>query len=166
MDNRNQKLYNALIEYLEPRFNKIETDVSTLKKDVSSLKLDVLNINKYISQENEVKEIKSNKMFEDFLEKKNIKFKKMDWRFVYNIHGLLITDLDGCYLLNSKVLINNRQDLNVQNFKKRGINEDTLTQIININKTINTEFNLPQRIIIIESKSFFDKYQIDKKPIS
>ena len=168
MDNRNQKLYNALIEYLEPRFNKIETDVSELKKDVSELKkdvsllkLEVLNINKYISQENEVKEIKANKMFEDFLEKKNIKFKKIDWRLVYDFNGLLVTDLDGCYLLNPK--INNRKVLNSQNFGKRGINENTIQQIINYNKTRDTEFNLPQRLVIIESKSFFDKYQIDKK---
>lgn len=163
MDNRNKKLYNALIEYLEPRFNKIETDVSELKKDVSSLKLEVLNINKYISQENEVKEIKANKMFEDFLEKKNIKFEKNDWRFIYNFNGLLVTDLDGCYLLNPRITINSRQGLNTQKFRNRGMNDFTLQQIINTNKTRDTEFNLPQRLVIIESKSFFDKYQIDKK---
>jgi len=44
MDERNKKLLDSIIEYLNPRFNKIENEISSLKSDVST-------INKYILTE-------------------------------------------------------------------------------------------------------------------
>ena len=58
MDKRNKKLLDSIIEYLNPRFNKIENEISSLKSDVAT-------INKYISTESKVKEITANKLVED-----------------------------------------------------------------------------------------------------
>ena len=90
MDKRDKKLLASIINYLDPRFTKIESeisslksdvsslksDVSSLKLDVSSLKSDVLTINKYISTESKIKEINANNLIEDFFNKNNIYYNK------------------------------------------------------------------------------------------
>ena len=37
MDKRDKKLLASIINYLDPRFTKIESEISSLKSDVSSL---------------------------------------------------------------------------------------------------------------------------------
>jgi chromosome segregation ATPase len=101
MNKRNKKLLDSIIEYLNPRFNKIEneisslksdvsslkSDVSSLKSDVSSLKSDVSTINKYISTESKVKEITANKLVEDFFNIHNTHYKKISLKYFYNRKG-------------------------------------------------------------------------------
>ena len=95
MDKRDKKLLVSIINYLDPRFTKIESDVSSLKSDV-------LTINKYISTESKIKEINANNLIEEFFNKNNIYYNKLNWKNVYDRRGKEITDLDGCYLINSK----------------------------------------------------------------
>ena len=99
MDKRDKKLLASIINYLDPRFTKIESeisslklDVSSLKSDVSSLKSDVLTINKYISTESKIKEINANNLIEDFFNKNNIYYNKLNWKNVYDRKGKEITE--------------------------------------------------------------------------
>ena len=171
MDKRDKKLLASIINYLDPRFTKIESeisslklDVSSLKSDVSSLKSDVLTINKYISTESKIKEINANNLIEDFFNKNNIYYNKLNWKNVYDRKGKEITDLDGCYLINSK---SNLSTSSVDNIVKRKynkmINEQSVLDILQTNKTMTTPYTAVSKIIIIESKNLFNKYLVDKK---
>ena len=149
---------------------QIAKDVSILKKDVSTLKKDVITINKYIKNENIVKEIKANLLIETFLLKNDILFQKLSWSFVYNKKGKIITDLDGCYLINISLkrnvdnIINNITSRNYvirSNFKSK-INKNSIMKIIEKENKKET-FPIPEKLIIVESKNYFDKYQINKK---
>ena len=185
MDKRDKKLLASIINYLDPRFTKIESeisslksdvsslksdvsslksDVSSLKSDVSSLKSDVLTINKYISTESKIKEINANNLIEDFFNKNNIYYNKLNWKNVYDRRGKEITDLDGCYLINSK---SNISTSSVDNIVKRQynkiINEQSVLDILQTNKTTTTPYTAVSKLIIVESKNLFNKYLVDKK---
>jgi len=185
MDKRDKKLLASIINYLDPRFTKIESeisslksdmsslksdvsslksDVSSLKSDVSSLKSDVLTINKYISTESKIKEINANNLIEEFFNKNNIYYNKLNWKNVYDRKGKEITDLDGCYLINSK---SNLSTSSVDNIVKRKynkmINEQSVLDILQTNKTTTTPYTAVSKLIIIESKNLFNKYLVDKK---
>ena len=194
MDKRDKKLLASIINYLDPRFTKIESeisllksdisslksdvsslksdvsslksDVSSLKSDVSSLKSDVLTINKYISTESKIKEINANNLIEDFFNKNNIYYDKLNWKNVYDRKGKEITDLDGCYLINTK---SNISTSSVNNIVKRKynklINEQSVLDILQTNKTTMTPYTATSKIVIIESKNLFNKYLVDKKII-
>jgi hypothetical protein len=187
MDKRDKKLLASIINYLDPRFTKIESeisllksdisslksdvsslksDVSSLKSDVSSLKSDVLTINKYISTESKIKEINANNLIEDFFNKNNIYYDKLNWKNVYDRKGKEITDLDGCYLINTK---SNISTSSVNNIVKRKynkmINEQSVLDILQTNKTTITPYTATSKIVIIESKNLFNKYLVDKKII-
>jgi len=171
MDKRDKKLLASIINYLDPRFTKIEleisslkSDVSSLKSEISSLKSDVLTINKYISTESKIKEINANNLIEEFFNKNNIYYNKLNWKNVYDRKGKEITDLDGCYLINSK---SNLSTSSVDNIVKRKynkmINEQSVLDILQTNKTTTTPYTAVSKIIIIESKNLFNKYLVDKK---
>jgi hypothetical protein len=171
MDKRDKKLLASIINYLDPRFNKIEleisslkSDVSSLKSEISSLKSDVLTINKYISTESKIKEINANNLIEEFFNKNNIYYNKLNWKNVYDRKGKEITDLDGCYLINSK---SNLSTSSVDNIVKRKynkmINEQSVLDILQTNKTMTTPYTAVSKIIIIESKNLLNKYLVDKK---
>jgi hypothetical protein len=171
MDKRDKKLLASIINYLDPRFTKIESeisslksDVSSLKSDVSSLKSDVLTINKYISTESKIKEINANNLIEDFFNKNNIYYNKLNWKNVYDRRGKEITDLDGCYIINSK---SNISTSSVDNIVKRQynkiINEQSVLDILQTNKTTTTPYTAVSKLIIVESKNLFNKYLVDKK---
>ena len=171
MDKRDKKLLASIINYLDPRFNKIEleisslkSNVSSLKSEISSLKSDVLTINKYISTESKIKEINANNLIEEFFNKNNIYYNKLNWKNVYDRKGKEITDLDGCYLINSK---SNLSTSSVDNIVKRKynkmINEQSVLDILQTNKTMTTPYTAVSKIIIIESKNLFNKYLVDKK---
>lgn len=171
MDKRDKKLLASIINYLDPRFTKIESEISSLKSDVSSLKSeisslksDVLTINKYISTESKIKEINANNLIEEFFNKNNIYYNKLNWKNVYDRRGKEITDLDGCYIINSK---SNLSTSSVDNIVKRKynkmINEQSVLDILQTNKTTTTPYTAVSKLIIIESKNLFNKYLVDKK---
>ena len=173
MDKRDKKLLASIINYLDPRFTKIESeisslksDVSSLKSDISSLKSDVLTINKYISTESKIKEINANNLIEDFFNKNNIYYDKLNWKNVYDRKGKEITDLDGCYLINTKT---NISTLSIDNIVKRRynkiINEQSVLDILQTNKTTTTPYTATSKLVIVESKNLFNKYLVDKKII-
>ena len=164
MDKRDKKLLASIINYLDPRFTKIESEISSLKSEISSLKSDVLTINKYISTESKIKEINANNLIEDFFNKNNIYYNKLNWKNVYDRRGKEITDLDGCYLINSK---SNISTSSVDNIVKRQynkiINEQSVLDILQTNKTTTTPYTAVSKLIIVESKNLFNKYLVDKK---
>jgi len=164
MDKRDKKLLASIINYLDPRFTKIESEISSLKSDISSLKSDVLTINKYISTESKIKEINANNLIEEFFNKNNIYYNKLNWKNVYDRRGKEITDLDGCYIINSK---SNLSTSSVDNIVKRKynkmINEQSVLDILQTNKTTTTPYTAVSKQIIIESKNLFNKYLVDKK---
>jgi hypothetical protein len=164
MDKRDKKLLASIINYLDPRFTKIESEISSLKSDISSLKSDVLTINKYISTESKIKEINANNLIEEFFNKNNIYYNKLNWKNVYDRRGKEITDLDGCYIINSK---SNLSTSSVDNIVKRKynkmINEQSVLDILQTNKTTTTPYTAVSKLIIIESKNLFNKYLVDKK---
>ena len=166
MDKRDKKLLASIINYLDPRFTKIESEISSLKSDISSLKSDVLTINKYISTESKIKEINANNLIEDFFNKNNIYYDKLNWKNVYDRKGKEITDLDGCYLINTKTNISTSS---VDNIVKRRynkiINEQSVLDILQTNKTTTTPYTATSKLVIVESKNLFNKYLVDKKII-
>lgn len=171
MDKRDKKLLASIINYLDPRFTKIESEISSLKSnmsslksDILSLKSDVLTINKYISTESKIKEINANNLIEDFFNKNNIYYNKLNWKNVYDRKGKEITDLDGCYLINSKSNISTSSVNNIvkRNYNKM-INEQSVLDILQTNKTTTTPYTAVSKLIIIESKNLFNKYLVDKK---
>ena len=171
MDIRNKKLLDSIIEYLNPRFNKIEneisslkSDVSSLKSDVSSLKSDVSTINKYISTESKVKEITANKLVEDFFNTHNTYYKKISLKYFYNRKGKEITELDGCYVIHPKDYHSEKSLSNIVNRKYNRItNEKAVADMLKINKTDATSYTPTSKLIIVECKNLFNKYMVDKK---
>ena len=166
MDKRDKNLLSSIINYLDPRFTKIESEISSLKSDISSLKSDVFTINTYISTESKIKEINANNLIEDFFNKNNIYYNKLNWKNVYDRRGKEITDLDGCYLINSK---SNISTSSVDNIVKRQynkiINEQSVLDILQTNKTTTTPYTAVSKLIIVESKNLFNKYLVDKKMV-
>jgi hypothetical protein len=171
MDERNKKLLDSIIEYLNPRFNKIEneisslkSDVSSLKSDVSSLKSDVSTINKYILTESKVKEITANKLVEDFFNIHNTHYKKISLKYFYNRKGKEITELDGCYVIHPKDYRSKKSISNIVNRKYNRItNEKAVADMLKINKTAVTSYSPTSKLVIIECKNLFNKYMVDKK---
>ena len=164
MDKRNKKLLDSIIEYLNPRFNKIENEISSLKSDVSSLKSDVATINKYISTESKVKEITANKLVEDFFNAHNTHYKKIGLKYFYNRKGKEITELDGCYIIHPKDYRSEKSFSNIVNRKYNRItNEKAVADMLKINKTDATSYTPTSKLIIIECKNLFNKYMVDKK---
>ena len=164
MDKRNKKLLDSIIEYLNPRFNKIENEISSLKSDVSSLKSDVATINKYISTESKVKEITANKLVEDFFNTHNTHYKKISLKYFYNRKGKEITELDGCYIIHPKDYLSEKSFSNIVNRKYNRItNEKAVADMLKINKTDATSYTPTSKLIIIECKNLFNKYMVDKK---
>jgi len=178
MDKRNKKLLDSIIEYLNPRFNKIEneisslksdvsslkSDFSSLKSDVSSLKTDVATINKYISTESKVKEITANKLVEDFFNTHNTHYKKISLKYFYNRKGKEITELDGCYVIHPKDYYSEKSISNIVNRKYNHIiNENAVVDMLKINKTSTTSYSPISKLVIVECKNLFNKYMVDKK---
>jgi hypothetical protein len=171
MDKRNKKLLDSIIEYLNPRFNKIEneifslkSDVSSLKSDVSSLKSDVSTINKYISTESKVKEITANKLVEDFFNIHNTHYKKISLKYFYNHKGKEITEFDGCYIIHPKNSTSDHSISNIVNRKYNRItNEKAVADMLKINKTTATSYSPTSKLVIVECKNLFNKYMVDKK---
>jgi hypothetical protein len=171
MDKRNKKLLDSIIEYLNPRFNKIEneisslkSDVSSLKSDVSSLKSDVATINKYISTESKVKEITANKLVEDFFNTHNTHYKKISLKYFYNRKGKEITEFDGCYIIHPKDYRSEKSISNIVNRKYNRItNEKAVADMLKINKTEATSYSHTSKLVIVECKNLFNKYMVDKK---
>jgi outer membrane murein-binding lipoprotein Lpp len=185
MDKRNKRLLDSIIEYLNPRFNKIEneisslksdvsslksdvsslkSDVSSLKSDVSSLKSDVATINKYISTESKVKEITANKLVEDFFNAHNTHYKKIGLKYFYNRKGKEITELDGCYIIHPKDSSSEKSFINIVNRKYNRItNEKAVADMLKINKTAATSYSPTSKLLIVECKNLFNKYMVDKK---
>ena len=147
MDKRNKLLLKSIIDYFDPRFTKIESDILSLKTDILSLKTDVSTINKYISTESKVKEITANKLVEDFFNKNNINYKKLSWKYVYNRNGKEVTDLDGCYIINSKPI---NSMFSIDNISI--INEQAILDILQTNKTSTTLYTPISRLVIIIKK--------------
>ena len=140
MDKRNKLLLKSIIDYFDPRFTKIELDISSLKTDIST-------INKYISTESKVKEITANKLVEDFFNKNNINYKRLSWKYVYNRNGKEVTDLDGCYIINSKQI---NSMFSIDNISI--INEQAILDILQTNKTSTTLYTPISRLVIIIKK--------------
>ena len=164
MDIRNKKLLDSIIEYLNPRFNKIENEISSLKSDVSSLKSDVATINKYILTESKVKEITANKLVEDFFNTHNTHYKKISLKYFYNRKGKEITELDGCYVIHPKDYHSEKSFTNIVNRKYNRItNEKAVADMLKINKTDATSYTPTSKLIIVECKNLFNKYMVDKK---
>jgi len=164
MDIRNKKLLDSIIEYLNPRFNKIENEISSLKSDVSSLKSDIATINKYISTESKVKEITANKLVEEFFNTHNTHYKKISLKYFYNRKGKEITELDGCYVIHPKDYHSEKSFTNIVNRKYNRItNEKAVADMLKINKTDATSYTPTSKLIIVESKNLFNKYMVDKK---
>ena len=164
MDIRNKKLLDSIIEYLNPRFNKIENEISSLKSDVSSLKSDVATINKYISTESKVKEITANKLVEEFFNTHNTHYKKISLKYFYNRKGKEITELDGCYVIHPKDYRSEKSFTNIVNRKYNRItNEKAVADMLKINKTDATSYTPTSKLIIVECKNLFNKYMVDKK---
>lgn len=157
MDIRNKKLLDSIIEYLNPRFNKIENEISSLKSDVAT-------INKYISTESKVKEITANKLVEDFFNTHNTYYKKISLKYFYNRKGKEITELDGCYIIHPKDYHSEKSYSNIVNRKYNRItNEKAVADMLKINKTDATSYTPTSKLIIIECKNLFNKYMVDKK---
>ena len=157
MDIRNKKLLDSIIEYLNPRFNKIENEISSLKSDVGT-------INKYISTESKVKEITANKLVEDFFNTHNTYYKKISLKYFYNRKGKEITELDGCYVIHPKDYHSEKSLSNIVNRKYNRItNEKAVADMLKINKTDATSYTPTSKLIIIECKNLFNKYMVDKK---
>ena len=164
MDIRNKKLLDSIIEYLNPRFNKIENEISSLKSDVSSLKSDIATINKYISTESKVKEITANKLVEEFFNTHNTHYKKISLKYFYNRKGKEITELDGCYVIHPKDYHSEKSFSNIVNRKYNRItNEKAVADMLKINKTDATSYTPTSKLIIVECKNLFNKYMVDKK---
>ena len=171
MDKRNKKLLDSIIEYLNPRFNKIEneifslkSDVSSLKSEISSLKSDVSTINKYISTESKVKEITANKLVEDFFNIHNTYYKKINLKYIYNRKGKEITEFDGCYIIHPKNSSSEHSISNIVNRKYNRItNEKAVADMLKINKTAATSYSPTSKLVIVECKNLFNKYMVDKK---
>jgi len=164
MDIRNKKLLDSIIEYLNPRFNKIENEISSLKSDVSSLKSDIATINKYISTESKVKEITANKLVEEFFNTHNTHYKKISLKYFYNRKGKEITELDGCYVIHPKDYHSEKSFTNIVNRKYNRItNEKAVADMLKINKTDATSYTPTSKLIIVECKNLFNKYMVDKK---
>ena len=164
MDIRNKKLLDSIIEYLNPRFNKIENEISSLKSDVSSLKSDVATINKYISTESKVKEITANKLVEDFFNTHNTHYKKIGLKYFYNRKGKEITELDCCYIIHPKDYLSEKSFISIVNRKYNRItNEKAVADMLKINKTDATSYTPTSKLIIVECKNLFNKYMVDKK---
>ena len=140
IDKRNKLLLKSIIDYFDPRFTKIELDISSLKTDIST-------INKYISSESKVKEITANKLVEDFFNKNNINYKRLSWKYVYNRNGKEVTDLDGCYIINSKPI---NSMFSIDNISI--INEQAILDILQTNKTSTTLYTPISRLVIIIKK--------------
>jgi len=157
MDDRNKKLLDSIIEYLNPRFNKIENEISYLKSDIAT-------INKYISTESKVKEITANKLVEEFFNTHNTHYKKISLKYFYNRKGKEITELDGCYVIHPKDYHSEKSFTNIVNRKYNRItNEKAVADMLKINKTDATSYTPTSKLIIIECKNLFNKYMVDKK---
>ena len=157
MDIRNKKLLDSIIEYLNPRFNKIENEISSLKSDIAT-------INKYISTESKVKEITANKLVEDFFNTHNTYYKKISLKYFYNRKGKEITELDGCYVIHPKDYHSEKSFSNILNRKYNRItNEKAVADMLKINKTDATSYTPTSKLIIVECKNLFNKYMVDKK---
>ena len=157
MDIRNKKLLDSIIEYLNPRFNKIENEISSLKSDIAT-------INKYISTESKVKEITANKLVEDFFNTHNTHYKKINLKYFYNRKGKEITELDGCYVIHPKDYHSEKSFSNIVNRKYNRItNEKAVADMLKINKTDATSYTPTSKLIIVECKNLFNKYMVDKK---
>jgi hypothetical protein len=157
MDIRNKKLLDSIIEYLNPRFNKIENEISSLKSDVAT-------INKYISTESKVKEITANKLVEEFFNTHNTYYKKISLKYFYNRKGKEITELDGCYVIHPKDYHSEKSFTNIVNRKYNRItNEKAVADMLKINKTDATSYTPTSKLIIVECKNLFNKYMVDKK---
>ena len=171
-------MLDSIIEYLNPRFNKIEneisslksdvsslkSDVSSLKSDVSSLKSDVATVNKYISTESKVKEITANKLVEDFFNTHNTHYKKISLKYFYNRKGKEITEFDGCYIIHPKDYRSEKSISNIVNRKYNRItNEKAVADMLKINKTAVTSYSPTSKLVIVECKNLFNKYMVDKK---
>jgi hypothetical protein len=157
MDIRNKKLLDSIIEYLNPKFNKIENEISSLKSDVAT-------INKYISTESKVKEITANKLIEDFFNTHNTYYKKISLKYFYNRKGKEITELDGCYVIHPKDYHSEKSYSNIVNRKYNRItNEKAVADMLKINKTDATSYTPTSKLIIVECKNLFNKYMVDKK---
>lgn len=157
MDIRNKKLLDSIIEYLNPRFNKIENEISSLKSDVAT-------INKYISTESKVKEITANKLVEDFFNTHNTYYKKISLKYFFNRKGKEITELDGCYVIHPKDYHSEKSFSNILNRKYNRItNEKAVANMLKINKTDATSYTPTSKLIIVECKNLFNKYMVDKK---
>jgi hypothetical protein len=157
MDKRNKKLLDSIIEYLNPRFNKIENEISSLKSDVAT-------INKYISTESKVKEITANKLVEDFFNIHNTYYKKINLKYIYNRKGKEITEFDGCYIIHPK---NSSSEVSISNIVNRKYNritnEKAVADMLKINKTAATSYSPTSKLVIVECKNLFNKYMVDKK---
>jgi hypothetical protein len=157
MDIRNKKLLDSIIEYLNPRFNKIENEISSLKSDIAT-------INKYISTESKVKEITANKLVEEFFNTHNTHYKKINLKYFYNRKGKEITELDGCYVIHPKDYHSEKSFTNIVNRKYNCItNEKAVADMLKINKTDATSYTPTSKLIIVECKNLFNKYMVDKK---
>jgi hypothetical protein len=157
MDIRNKKLLDSIIEYLNPRFNKIENEISSLKSDIAT-------INKYISTESKVKEITANKLVEEFFNTHNTHYKKINLKYFYNRKGKEITELDGCYVIHPKDYHSEKSYSNIVNRKYNRItNEKAVADMLKINKTDATSYTPTSKLIIVECKNLFNKYMVDKK---
>jgi hypothetical protein len=157
MDIRNKKLLDSIIEYLNPRFNKIENEISSLKSDIAT-------INKYISTESKVKEITANKLVEEFFNTHNTHYKKISLKYFYNRKGKEITELDGCYVIHPKDYHSEKSFNNIVNRKYNRItNEKAVADMLKINKTDATSYTPTSKLIIVECKNLFNKYMVDKK---
>ena len=152
MDIRNKKLLDSIIEYLNPRFNKIENEISSLKSDVAT-------INKYISTESKVKEITANKLVEDFFNTHNTYYKKISLKYFFNRKGKEITELDGCYVIHPKDYHSEKSFTNIVNRKYNRItNEKAVADMLKINKTDATSYTPTSKLMIVECKNLFNKY--------
>jgi len=157
MDERNKKLLDSIIEYLNPRFNKIENEISSLKSDVAT-------INKYILTESKVKEITANKLVEDFFNIHNTHYKKINLKYIYNRKGKEITEFDGCYIIHPKDHRSEKSISNIVNRKYNRItNEKAVADMLKINKTAATSYSPTSKLVIVECKNLFNKYMVDKK---
>lgn len=170
-DNKIQKIENKVSE-LE---RKIDEKINTIFKGLDNFEINVETINKYIKTNSLIFEIKTNKYFEQFIIKKGYIILQSMWKIVYNKEGRIITDLDGCYILNPDLKTIKKE--NIDDFKERikmrhkiegniynnnKIKKD-MELIQKTNKTIKNDSYLLKKTIIIESKNFFDKLLVDKK---
>jgi hypothetical protein len=73
---------------------------------------------------------------------------------VYNRNGKEVTDLDGCYIINSKPInsISSIDNISKRNYDKI-INEQAILDILQTNKTSTTLYTPISQLVIIESKN-------------